>query len=70
MAGKPAKMIAPPKRTTAAVFSDPPIGSADYFTPNWDAKASAGQAMERSAKRARMGVKKTPIGCGTLTKRG
>jgi hypothetical protein len=70
MAGKPAKEIAPPKRTTTAVFSGPAFGGTECFTPNWDKEVSGGQGMTRAAERVRMGKKTTPRYAGNLIKKG
>lgn len=51
--------------TVKAQFMDP--GGSDCFVPGWDKYAGAEQAMMRNRKRAAMGKKKSPIGCGVLT---
>lgn len=56
--------ITPTTSTVAAVFST----AAEQFTPGWDRKAGYEQAMVRTAKRQRMGIKMTPKGPGTLMK--
>lgn len=63
MARNPIKSLDKPA-TVAAVFSDP--GGSDCCVPGWDKRAGNEQSMERVAKRAKMGLKKTPLGRGTL----
>jgi hypothetical protein len=40
----------------------------EQWTPGWDKKPGADQAMSRVKTRVRMGTKLTPIGAGTLLK--
>lgn len=65
MASKPIRQVGRKfTQTVAAQYSDP--AGDDCFVPGWDAKAAGEQGMQHVKPRQRMGIKKTPIGAGTL----
>lgn len=55
--GNRVKQVTPLTKTTRAQYSR----FSDSFVPGWDKKAGAEQAMDRTAERAKMGAKMTPI---------
>lgn len=66
MAKGPIKRVNHFTQTIATVFSR----ARDLFTPDWDAKVGAEQAMSRVADRVKQGQKMTPKGAGTLKPKG
>lgn len=57
--------------TVKAVFSNPAMAAGgEGFTPGWDRRTGYAQPQARSDQRRAMGKKMTPIGRGTLIKKG